>query len=319
MKVWAARVLAVLGVVTLALPAVNCIFTSGLSARIATQPTIAKKPKAPANHYVAFKGTKRNTGATVRTDRLLHAPFRWTATLGYFDLRSPLLPEGESFGISLIDPQFVGAYAAVAMRTVAGVPQVYAEMNPSGGPAPNFVTLSVPGGFAEVQIEHTGTQFVVSARARGDANYTELARGDALVTGYQPSMDVGTLPKGTVIGFDDLRVPAAGRPAGLDAVATAREDAWRVCDTIFDALTPADGPDPDAPAALALMVEARDALDALFAVVEIPAKAQKKMIAARKKIAAAVDALTADTAPAKHFDVVFKAAMAAVKAADAIE
>jgi hypothetical protein len=316
-RLWTCRAAAIAGIVALALPAVNC-HVSGGQVRCGYIPG-SGKVAGPRDHYLFIAGKPRNTGFTARPDRRLVPPFRWEGKHGLLDPKHDDLGSS-SFGISVLGD--LGGFASVTI-SLQGDGIDVAPFIQGNGPEPALTTLHVAGRrAAEVAIEHDGTFLRVFARAVGDDVYQELGDRPAGTGGYQPSLDGDTLPVGVKVCFDNLNVPFTGRPPALTPIETLREDTYLAADAVIAAGIPADGPAPDAQAALLLLNTARDRLDAVVAAAPgagASAVAKRKLGVARTKVRRAISAVEGGKPEASWYRVVLAAAKAILRSTTAIK
>jgi hypothetical protein len=317
------RCLATAAAAAAALPAVNCTKsgTDFAKGTIADR-TLLGKDGSPTNHRLLMKGTKRQGGATYRTSRRLWAPFRWEGNLAVVSPGVPALGDGR-FGISLVPGDFGGSarFVAISLRRSGDGIEIFPEV--FGDPPVATTTLVLPeGAEADVAIEHDGTDLVLSARAPGGV-FQELARAASADGPYQPSLDAGDVPNKTVVGWDGLQLAFTGRPPGpLTESESLREDVYAAADDVVRALHLVDGPAPDVPATSARLDAAVAALDDALAAATgagVPKTARAKLSKARKKVAKVADQTASGRPPALLFFPVEKAAIATIKAADALD
>lgn len=246
-----------------------------------------KSAKAPqGGHYLAIKAKRDGAGATVRPNRELWKPFRLETTLGLFDDAHSDLGADGSFGVSVIQFGGIGSfYLLDVKRSGDGI-----VLSAGTGGAP-LGTLTIPDAkAADVVIESVGGLVVFSGRKMGDAAYTPIASAAAGSAGpYQASLDVGGVPKGTIVGYARARLTANGAPPSPTAAQTTRETMWTAIDALTEAMYAIDEATPDRTRAgdrIELAVTRLDA--ALAADLSGFPGAAKKLKSARKKAAALV-------------------------------
>jgi hypothetical protein len=270
-----------------------------------------KTDGAQGSHYLAIRATKDDAGVTVRPTRELWKPFRLETTLGLLDPLNANLGEG-TFGISVLQQSGIGAFYILDVRRAIEGIQVEAGTGgtPLGG-------LAIPEALiADVAIASNGGFIELSARKHGDSQWNVLASAPAAEAGpYQASLDIGGLPKGTVVGFALARLTANGAPASPTPEQTARETIWTAIDAVAEAIYAIDAAAPDRTRAGGQLDLAVARLDAVLetSVVLLPGNAEKKLKSARKK----ANALAGQARGKKSAASVVKSAVAILKLAGA--
>lgn len=286
----------------------SCSFLDPIGAIFAGH--FKRSAKAPeGGHYLGLKAKKSGAGATVRPNRELWKPFRLETTLGLFDDDHADLGADGSFGVSVLQSGGIGAFYIVQVkRSGAGI---VIETGTGGAP---LGTLTIPDSTsADVVIESVGGLVVFSGRRRGDANYTPIASAVAASAGpYQASLDVGGIPKGTIVGYARARLTANGARPSPTATQSTRETIWTAIDALMESMYAIDEAVPDRTSAGDQIDLAVARLDAALAMdlSELPGAA-KKLKSTRKKAAA----LVAGTRGTKSVNSVLKGLQAVVKLA----
>ncbi len=308
-----ARWASVAGIALLAMPAVNCFDSSPYQKFLSLfSGDDSKSSVVLADHYVVARGAKHNDGFTVRSQRTLWPPFELDGSLGLYDPKhADLGPDG--FGVSVINSDILSAGFAGLTVTRSGDGIQVAGNVGAGATTPLVLPTALE---ADFKIVHDGTNLIVSARAAAGGAFTELGRAPNPVAAYKVSLDGGTLPYKTVVGYDNLRLVDVGRRPGLTPIETLQEDVYVAADALAAALVAIDGPSPDVATAAAQLAAAHDDLDGAVAEASgdgAKASSVKAVKSIDKKVASALAAVQADKKPSSLFSLVYAAAQAVVK------
>ncbi len=254
------------------------------------------------DHYLGVQVRGRAPGSGfILLKRNLWPPFRWEVTYGVYG------GEASSTGTFGSELDAVGSsplqFYGISAQYVSGGLNVFAASH-----------LSAPGTHGskfypgvrkvDVAIEHDGSKLRYYSRPHGTgASYDLLAEID--VTGQmlpvRPTVGVFHIEKQDRIGFDHFRVAENGMPPAPSAEDEAVAKIFQAVDAQVDAFDGVDGETPNPTAAVALLADSRESLDAALAKVDEilagasgkrsgktgPAAAKKFLLKARKKLLSA--------------------------------
>ncbi len=218
----------------------------------------AGSAEQPRNGHAAIKARRDGAGGNMRLPTRVRAPFRVRVRLGDFSLKQK--PWGDGYvGVTVQDALGFGTAAhSVEVRESGDDLLVDATSQPGNVALPQVRLVNTR--FAEVEIDHVGTDVVFRVRRPGDELFTPMGVAATAYTGpFSVSMDAGDLARGAEVGLDDVLVLEAADPPDLStAELRAANHVERALHQLLSALAAIDALEPDEIATRGALANAED-------------------------------------------------------------